>query len=77
MGWASGREKSHRSDAEAKGAFGPLVAVSETWGRRVVYGRRLGVLENATDIGVAAASNWLIGPTPRMSSMVRSMDEVE
>ena len=32
---------------------------------------------NAWNIGRAAASNWLIGWRPRMSSIVRNMLEVE
>jgi hypothetical protein len=31
----------------------------------------------ALNIGFAAASNWVIGPMPASSSMVRSIDAVE
>jgi hypothetical protein len=77
IGWVSGFEKSQLADWLARGAFAPLVAQSETPGIKAVYGRRLGDAEKAADIGVAAASYWVIGPTPRISSIVRSIDTVE
>ena len=40
-------------------------------------GRRSGVGPKAPYIGRAAASNWLIGLRPRISSMVRNMLDVE
>ena len=33
--------------------------------------------ENEANIGVALASYWLIGGSPRINSIVRSMPEVE
>jgi hypothetical protein len=35
------------------------------------------MLAKLVSIGVAAASNWVSGPTPASSSMVRSMETVE
>src|SRR4029078_12921262 len=77
IGISSGREKSICADAPDSGALAPLVAVSETPGGTTLKGRRFGVEENAADIGVAAASNWLIGGTPTRSSIVRSTETPE
>ena len=45
---------------------------ASTWRKGV----RFGVPTNALYIGVAAASYWLIGGRPRISSMVRSTPDV-
>src|SRR5207237_9839833 len=70
-------EKSIRSDAAAIGLLKVFLAVRDTPGTTAVYGRMFGVLEKAADIGVATASNWLIGGTPRISSIVRSTETGE
>ena len=77
IGIRSGSSKSILAEAFTPGAFGPFVAVSETVGSTAVNGRMFGVFENAASIGFAAASNWLIGGTPRSSSIVRSTDTEE
>ena len=77
IGILSGVEKSICAEALESGAFGPFFAVSDTPGGSRLNGRRFGVDEKAADMGVAAASNWLIGGTPRISSIVRSTETAE
>src|SRR5262245_62471463 len=48
-----------------------------TSGLTCVYGVSFGVVANERYIGRAAASNWLIGCNPRISSIVRNMLLVE
>src|SRR3954466_4251950 len=77
MGIRSGSSKSIFADALVPDVFGPFVAVSDTVGSLAVNGRMFGVVEKAASIGFVAASNRLIGGTPRRSSIVRSTDTEE
>src|SRR5215470_8535664 len=72
----SASEKSIRDDSAAMGAEGPLVSVSDWLGTSAVYGAGSGRPWNALSIGMAAASNWVIGLIPVISSMVRSIETV-
>src|SRR5260221_1724682 len=65
-----------RSDAVAPGDAQSFFASSGTRAGAKVYGASVGVVENALYIGVAAASYWLIGGSPRTSSIVRSTPDV-
>src|SRR5207247_6610702 len=76
-GAASASSKFISIERCAPGAFGGLTSVRETRAGRAEYDARSGSLVNALNIGVAAASYWLMGGIPRISSMVRSMLVVE
>jgi len=65
------------SDYAAIGELAVFVAVNEAPAVIAVSGRRFGTLPKAAVIGVAAATNWLIGRTPSSSSMVGSTETVE
>src|SRR5262249_45162064 len=64
------------AEAAAPHASGPFFSVSDTRALRDSNTAEFGTGWNAPYIGVAAASYWLIGGKPRMSSMVRSIPEV-
>ena len=64
------------SDASAPQALAAFFSSSGTRAGSAVYGVATGVVWNALYIGVAAASYWLIGGRPRISSIVRSMPDV-
>src|SRR4051794_37533155 len=66
----------NRFEASAPQADARFFADRSVFGMRWEYGVRSAVAVNAADIGRAAASNWLIGSRPRISSIVRSIDEV-
>src|SRR6187549_1868802 len=63
------------SDAPAPQALAALRSSRGTRAGSAVYGVAA-VVWNALYIGVAAASYWLIGRRPRISSIVRSMPDV-
>ena len=65
-----------RNDAAAPGAFQSFLSSSGTRAARCVNGARLGDVVNALYIGVAAASYWLIGGSPRINSIVRNTPDV-
>ena len=77
IGIWSGREKSIVADASASGAVAVFVAVSDACGVTTSYGVGLGVVVNAFAIELAAASNWVIGGTPRIVSIVRRTETDE
>ena len=72
----SASEKSRRSERVARSLRGGFFSVSETRGISAWNGVRSGVDVKAVYMGTAAASKWVIGFRPRISSMVRSMDTV-
>src|ERR1043165_4952910 len=74
---ASSFEKSHVSASFAPHAVLRFTAFISTSGTTCLYVPTFGLAANALYIGVAAASNWLIGRNPRISSIVRSMLAVE
>ena len=65
-----------RSDAAAPGEFQSFLASSGTRAGRWTKGASVGVVENALYIGVAPASYWLIGGSPRINSIVRNTPDV-
>ena len=76
-GARSGLARFMRSEACAPGASSAFVSVRETRGSRARYGAGSADAAKAANSGVAAASYWLIGGRPRISSIVRSTDAVE
>src|ERR1051325_1005199 len=72
----SASEKSIRDDSAAPKLLGRLFSSSDTVSGIRRYCDMLTVLSNAAYIGVAAASYWLIGGKPRISSIVRSTPAV-
>ena len=50
-----------------------MTAPTSTSAGRAAYGARSARSVNEANIGVAAASNWLRGGSPRISSIVRIM----
>ena len=74
---ASSLEKSIAREAAAPQLVAALRASSGTAAGRQRYGDRSGVPVNDRIIGSAAASNWDIGSSPRISSIVRSIELVE
>ena len=76
----------HGSDAQPVGnvaersaphAVFLLRSSSDTWLGNAANARGSALLTKQSNMGNAAASNWLIGGKPRMSSIVRSMLHVE
>src|SRR5262249_5659327 len=65
-----------RLEAAAPGALGGLRSVSEMRGFSAVYAAGLGAFWKDADMMRDAASNWVIGLSPSISSMVRNMDVV-
>src|SRR5438093_11694419 len=76
-GARSSTEKSIASDAAAPNEAGRFFSSVGTRGVRRWYVAMFGVPVNALYSGAAAASYWLIGVSPRISSIVRSTDDVE
>ena len=76
-GARSSTEKSIASDAAAPNEAGRFFSSVGTRGVRRWYVAMFGVPVNALYSGAAAASYWLIGVRPRISSIVRSTDDVE
>src|SRR5258707_5626436 len=75
-GARSGSEKSMAMDAAAPGADASFRSARRTRAGRCVYGVRAGEAWKERYIGAAAASYWLMGGRPRMSSIVRSIPDV-
>src|SRR5215472_6396692 len=71
----SASRKSRRSDRAAVGVPPGLRWVNEMRGGSAAYGEVFAVAANAAVSGRAAASNWVIGRNPRISSMVRMTDD--
>jgi hypothetical protein len=69
-------EKSIFADWAAIGALAVFSSSSDWAGVIAVNGRRFGLRLKLAVIGVAAASNWVSGPTPANSSMVRIIETV-
>src|SRR5262245_60286389 len=68
--------KSQEADCCAPGAFSGFLSVRSYFAGRCLNGVRSALFEKLLNIGVAAASYWLIGGIPRISSIVRSIPEV-
>src|SRR5262249_37044468 len=69
--------RSNDSDNFAPQASDLFFSLRSTSGTACLYVAKSGVAWKAWYIGRAAASNWLIGLSPRISSIVRSMLAVE
>ena len=67
----------HLAESAAPQASAVLRSPRSTWAGRCVKGVKSGLAWNESYIGRAAASNWVIGFRPRISSIVRNMLEVE
>ena len=74
---ASSFSKSNVADIAAPHASRLFFSFRSTAGLTCLYAVRSGFAKNEAYIGRAAASNWLIGFSPRISSIVRSMLLVE
>src|SRR5437868_5164157 len=61
------------SEIAAPKAVEAFTSLRFTFGTTCLYGVRSGFAVNELYIGRAAASNWLIGLRPRISSIVRNM----
>src|SRR5207302_1640338 len=75
-GMRSASAKSMRRDASAPHAFLSFFSSSRMRAATCVNGVSTGVAWNDPYIGDAAASYWLIGGSPKISSIVRSTEHV-
>src|SRR5262245_44626652 len=75
-GAASSLLKSSCADLCEPGAFCGFFSARSTRASRCLYGARSALFMKELYIGVAPASYWLIGGSPRISSIVRNIPEV-
>src|SRR5262245_60176313 len=68
--------KSQAADCCAPGAFTVFLSVRSYLAGRCLNGARSALSVKLLNIGVAAASYWLIGGMPSINSIVRSIREV-
>lgn len=76
MGARSTPEKSILLLSLAPTEFFVFFALRSTCGAITLNGFTTGVVPKEANMGIAAASNWLIGGSPSNSSIERTMDEV-
>ena len=74
---ASASRKSIFADSAAPQLSGAFRSLMSTWAATWTNGVRSALAWNESYIGRAAASNWVIGFRPKISSIVRNMLDVE